>query len=179
MLALEENIQRADLNPLEEALAYEQLIDEFGMTQEEVAKRVGRERSTVANTLRLLRLPERVKEDLVNGQLSMGHARALLALEDTELILVARQEILDNQLSVRATEVLVSRLKKDRPKKKKKSSRAKGPWDDPDSRRILTDLRQTYGTKVALRGSEKKGRIEIEFYSRDDLNRLLALLLEE
>lgn len=179
VLALEENIQRADLNPLEEALAYEQLVDEFGMTQEEVAKRVGRERSTVANTLRLLRLPQTVKEDLVSGQLSMGHARALLALEDAELMLVARQEILDNQLSVRATEVLVARLKKDRPKKKKKKgSKSQGPWDDPDSRRVLTDLRQAFGTKVAIRGTEKKGRIELEFYSRDDLNRLLQLLLE-
>ena len=178
VLALEENIQRADLNPLEEALAFEQLIEEFGLTQEEVARRVGRERSTVANTIRLIRLPELVKGDLIAGSLAMGHARALLALTDPELILMAREMILSQELSVRATEDLVSKLKKAAPRKKKSRPGAGDLLADPDVKRVLADLRSHFGTKVAIRGSTNKGKIELEFYSQDDLNRLLKLLLE-
>jgi len=163
----------------EEALAYQQLIDEFALTQDQVAKRVGRDRSTVANMLRLLKLPEKVKSMLMGGVLSMGHARALLALADTELILHAAHEIESGGLSVRASEALVAQLLAGEKAQKKEATKdAPSKLDkDPDARRALEDLRKRYSTKVNFKGNHRKGRIEIEYYSDQELNRLLGMLL--
>src|SRR3954467_5071486 len=124
-LALIENIQREDLNPVEEAEAYKRLIDEHGLTQEELAARVGKDRSTVANALRLLRLPDAIKQAIVTGELSMGHARALLAISEASDVRRAAEKVISEQLSVRAVEALVQRLKSRKlPKKKQKAENA-------------------------------------------------------
>ncbi len=129
-LALIENIQRQDLNAIEEAQAYRSLVEQFSISQEDVAKRVGKNRTTVTNALRLLKLPDDIQRDIVEERLSMGHARALLALESAELIEKARHEILHRQFSVRATEDLVRRLKVNPHPAAGKASAAAGPADD-------------------------------------------------
>lgn len=173
-IALIENIQREDLNPLEEAGAYRYLMDSFDLHQEEVAKRVGKDRSTVANALRLLRLPEKIKNDLVENRLSMGHARALLALESEEDIIEASQEIIRKKLSVRETEKLIKKIKKmfgskiDKPVVEK--------LVDPNLLELENSLRQQFGTQVKLHCKDKGGRIEISYHDQDELGRILELL---
>ncbi|MBZ0169271.1 chromosome partitioning protein [Candidatus Methylomirabilis lanthanidiphila] len=165
-VALVENLQREDLNPIEQAEAYLRLQDEFGLTQEEVARRVGRDRSSVANALRLLKLPTQVQGDLVDGTLSEGHARALLGLERAADQIRARDETIRRGLSVRATETLVRRLKQvdTAPKRPVASEPAILAAEDA--------LRQALGTKVHICKKGKGGTIEVEFYSTDDLDRI-------
>ncbi len=171
-MALIENIQREDLNPLEEADAYRNLIDTFQLTQEVVAKRVGKDRSTVANSLRLLRLPDKVRDDLGQGRLSMGHARALLALEEEDDILEARDQVLTRKLSVRDTEALVKKIKKFGSQPRTKGKKAA----DPEITHLADRLKQALGTQVKIQSKGKGGKIEITFFSPQELERLLEVL---
>lgn len=172
-LALVENIQRADLNPLEEAAAYQQLMDRFGLTQQEIADRVGRGRVSVANSLRLLRLPDFVKTVLAAGQISEGHARALLGLEeDLEAMKLVLKRIISQRLSVRQTEELVRRLST-APASPKATRTV-----PPETRALEAEFARSLGTKVSLSRSKKGGRLTIHFYSEEDLQRLYELLVE-
>lgn len=169
-MALIENIQREDLNPIEEAEAYRYLMSSFDLSQEEVAKRVGKERSTVANAVRLLRLPRSVQEDVTAGRLSMGHARALLALESGARLQDARDQVVKKQLSVRQTEELVKRLKT------APVTPARRKPGDPELTDLAVRLQRRLGTQVRIipqpRGG-KGGKIEIAYYSAEELERLL------
>ena len=166
-LALVENLQREDLDPIEAARAYRTLIDEFGLTQEDLALRVGRARSTVANTLRLLELHDAVQAAVVVGRLTEGHARAIGSLDrDAQPRVV--ETVVDEDLSVRQAEELVRRLRTPRPDAPAKADRA----PDPDLERVEEDLRRALGTKVRLARSRRGGRIVIEYYSDDELSRL-------
>ncbi len=173
-IALIENIQREDLNPLEEAGAYHHLMESFDLLQEEVAKRVGKDRSTVANALRLLRLPGKVKNDLIERRLSMGHARALLALENEEDIREASDEIIRKKLSVRETEKLVKKIKNMFGVKSEKTSIVK--QIDPNVLELENNLRQQLGTQVKVHTKNKGGRIEISYHDQTELSRILELL---
>ncbi|HVA86183.1 MAG TPA: ParB/RepB/Spo0J family partition protein [Candidatus Saccharimonadales bacterium] len=179
-VALVENIQRADLNPLEEAEAYRQLTDEFGLSQDDVARRVGRARSTVANTLRLLDLTPSVQAAVRDGSISEGHARAIASVErapEQEALLAA---VVHRGLSVRQTEELARRLKQapaqPDPADPSADLDAAAP-SDPEIERIEAELRTLLGTKVSLTRSRKGGRIVIEYYDEADLNRLYEKLL--
>ena len=170
-LGLIENIQREDLNAIETARAYRQLMDEFGWTQEDLADQVGKKRATVANSLRLLNLPNLVQNYVADGSLSMGHARALLAIDNVETQLAIARKILESELSVRQTEKLIADLKK--PASSPKPDAPK----DPNILAIEDRLRRSLGTKVALRVQPKGGgKIEIQYYDNDELERLLNLL---
>ena len=169
-LALVENIQRADLNSMEEAHAYHQLIEEFGFTQETVAGRVGRARSTVTNTLRLLELEPSVQAAIADGSLTEGHGRTLVGLEP-QFQARLLDSIVGQSLSVRQTEELVRRLKEPRPTAARKKGRA-----DPDLERVEEDLRRSLGTKVSLARTRRGGRIVIEYYSDEELGRLYERL---
>ncbi len=173
-IALIENIQREDLNPLEEAEAYRYLMDSFDLLQEEVATRVGKDRSTIANALRLLRLPEKVKNDLIENRLSMGHARALLALEQEEDIIEASQEIIRKKLSVRETEKLIKKIKSMFGVKVHKPVVAK--LVDPNLVALENTLQEQLGTQVKLLSKGQGGRIEISYHDQDELSRILDLL---
>lgn len=180
-IALIENIQREDLNPLEEAWAYKTLIEEFGLTQEQVSQRVGRSRPFIANMLRLLNLSQQVQTFVAQGQLSVGHARALLAVTDpAEQVLLAQQVVQDG-LTVRQTEELVKNrgqqpeIGPGRVKKKKKHAQNAHPlvpiWEEK--------LQSVLGTKVRIQQKEQKGKIEIEFYSEEELTRLIEVIMGE
>ncbi|MFH1076502.1 MAG: ParB/RepB/Spo0J family partition protein [Pseudomonadota bacterium] len=174
-LALIENIQRKDLNPLEEAEAYHRLTSEFGLTQEQVAVRVGKDRSTVANFLRVLSLPEPIRQDILNGVLTMGHARVLAGIEKNALQRKAWNLIVSRRLSVRGAEDLAKSLKvavKSRVKPKDATSK------DIYFRSLEENLSQRLGTKVAIKRSHQDGRgvLEIDYYSDNDLERLMALM---
>jgi ParB family transcriptional regulator, chromosome partitioning protein len=172
-IAIIENIHRQDLNPIEEAEAYSQLADEFGLTQEKLAKRLGRNRTTITNTLRLLKLPRGVKEDMVAGRISMGHARALLGLESAKEIEAMRQEILKKDMNVRQIEDRVRHMKSTpsakAPEKKKK---------DIFLKNVETDLERKLGTKVEITPGQKGGKVVITYYSNDDLERIRAMLMK-
>jgi len=171
-LALIENLQREDLDPLETADAYRQLIEEFGFSQDEVALRVGRARSTVANTLRLLELAPGVQAAVADGRLSEGHGRALGGLA-TELQDRVLDSVIGQELSVRQTEELVRRLREPRPEPAGPSARP----SDPELERVEEDLRRALGTKVSLARSRRGGRIVIEYYSDEELGRLYERLI--
>ena len=173
-IALIENVQRADLNPIEEAMAYQRLIQEFELTQEEIANRVSKNRATITNSMRLLKLDQRVQQFLVDGQISSGHARALLGLDDGEKQYQAAKKIIQESLSVRDVEKLVKLL--NRPEKENKQ-----PENGPDInliyRQIEDRLKTIMGTKVIINRKDKnKGRIEIEYYSQEELERLIELM---
>jgi ParB family chromosome partitioning protein len=170
-LALVENLQRADLGPLEEAHAYRSLVTEFELTHEQIAQRVGRAKSTIANTLRLLDLDLAVQAALSDRRISEGHARAIAGLPVEQQARVAAT-VADQQFSVRQTEELVRRLREPRA-----TSVATAPRLDPDLERVEEDLRRTLGTKVTLARSRKGGRIIIEFYSDEELTQLYDRLL--
>jgi len=172
-MALVENIQRQDLNPLEKAEAYYRLIEEFGLTQEEVAKRVGQDRSTVANFLRLRNLPQPIQTDIVNNTLSMGHARALLGAETLAQQKEAWRRIVSKSLSVRAAETLVKKLKEHKPGTSSEKVRSS---EDVYIESLADDLTRHLGTKVRIIRRGKQGRLEINFYGNDDLDRLIARL---
>jgi len=174
-LALIENLQREDLNPMEEAQAYERLMTDFGLTQEEVARRVGKNRATVANMLRLLRLPLEVQQWLRENRLTTGHAKALLSLSDLDAILDSAKRIIQGNYSVRQAEMLVSRF----------SNSSRGKTNTPDVPGVLDPnvkaavhaLEQALGTKVTVQESGGKGKIELHFFSFEEMNRLYEGLL--
>ena len=172
-ISLIENIQREDLNPIEEAMAYERLMKEFSMTQEQVAERVSRSRSAIANALRLLRLPPALKEMVIGGAISEGHARALLALPSEDAQLSLAEKVVKDNLSVRETEKVVQNLMKALPKKTKTRDLSKEALLGS----LSGQLENVFGTKVAIReGGRHKGRIEIEYYSDEELDRIIELL---
>ena len=171
-MSLVENIQRENLNPMEEADAYHRLITEFELTQEATAIRVGKSRPAVANYLRLRQLPEEIKESIIDGALSMGHARALLAVPNRAQQSAIWRTVVSKGLSVRETESLVNRLKKDTGDTRKR----KTGTDEIYFTNISEELSRNFGTKVQIRRRGQKGKVEIEFYSNEDLDRLLHLL---
>jgi len=174
-LALIENIQRHDLNPIEEATAYARLIDEFNLTQEEVAHKVGRKRSTITNILRLLKLPETLQNDVSTGVVTEGHARVLLRLkEDPKLMQEVRDRIISEDLSVRQTENIC----RQKPKKKAPQAKNKKKGDElPGTycRALTTQLTNRLNTKVKIVQNGVRGKLEIEYYSSDDLDRLVSI----
>lgn len=175
-IALIENVQREDLNPIEEAMAYQQLMQEFELTQEEIAERVSKNRVTITNSMRLLKLDKRVQEMLIQGLITGGHARALLSLEDGEQQYQISLKIIGERLSVREVEKLVKAIGKP-----KKSSKEKGKEDEQDLSLIFKDLeermKQAMGTKVTINKRDRnKGKIEIEYYSEAELERLVELI---
>lgn len=167
-LALIENLQRKDLNPIQEALGYRQMIDQFACTQEQVAEAMGKDRSSVANTLRLLRLPLAVREQVASGTLSMGHARALLGLDSETAIAKTATTVVAGQLSVRQTEALVKRLLA--------PPKSKAVVADVHTRAAEQELKLALGAPVRIVRGRKGGRIEIDFKSEDDLQRLYEAL---
>jgi ParB family transcriptional regulator, chromosome partitioning protein len=169
-LALVENLLREDLNPIEEAEAYQRLLAEFGWTQEELAKRVSRDRSSIANCLRLLKLPELIQADLRAGRLTMGHARALLSLDSPAEQLKLREQILSQSWSVRATEQGVQ-AKRARPVRRP-SRRS------PELVAVEDALRGALATRVRIVGNERAGRIEVAYSSREELDRLVELITQ-
>ena len=170
LLAIVENMQREDLNPLEEAEGLNQMIASYGLTQEQVSKSVGKSRPYIANSLRLLKLPEDIRELISEGKLSAGHGRALLSVEDEERQKKITEMILKDGLSVREAE----RLASEEPAAKRKKAGRKPK--DPDVARVEADLKEALGTRVSIRKTGKKGKIEIEFFSRDELERLIEML---
>ena len=175
-ISLIENVQRADLNPIEEALGYKQLINEFGLTQEEIAIRVAKSRVAITNTMRLLKLDEQIQNMLIQGVISSGHARALLSLEDTMMQLKAAKEILDKKLSVRETEKLVKRMQTEgsgeKKEEKKKDETLALIYQNLEDR-----MKSVMGTKVSIHNKDKnKGRIEIEYYSEAELERIVEMI---
>ncbi|HTY10128.1 MAG TPA: ParB/RepB/Spo0J family partition protein [Bacteroidota bacterium] len=172
-LALVENLQREHLNPLEVAVSYQRLIDECRLTQEEVAQKIGKDRTTVTNFLRLLKLPEKIKASLRNDEISMGHARALIAIPEEKIQLRMHDRILKQGLSVRNVESLV----RDLGKKPVKKPHAPAGRTDAGFQSVETRLRQRFGTKVTIRKQPAGGgEIVIEYYNAGDLDRLLELL---
>ncbi len=170
-LALVENIQRADLNPLEEATAYRQLMDEFGLTQEQVAEKVGKSRATVANSVRLLRLPDEIKQALAENQIAEGHARALLALESADEQCQGLKEVLRRSLSVRQTEEMVRRMVTGA-----RSRTAPRP-PTPETQALEDEFRRALGTKVQLFRSKKGGKLVIRFFSEEELQAIYDLIV--
>ena len=172
-ISLIENIQRENLNPIEEALAYKRLLTEFNLKQEEVAERVSKSRTAVTNSMRLLKLADEVQQMIIDEKITTGHARALITIEDTEKQIEIAKKVVDEKLSVRDIEKLVKDLNK--PKKEKKAAKqVKNEFIYQD---IEEKLKQSFGTKVSVTAKEDgSGKIEIDFYSSDDLDRILDLL---
>lgn len=164
-VSLIENIHREELNALEIARAYQRLIDDNGYAQHELADKVGKDRSSVTNYLRLLKLPQEIQDRLADGTISMGHARAMLALEDPAIQLYACRQVIDRNLSVRNTEALVNRLKQ-------KAPRAQRSLADPDLYALQEEMLKILGTKVLVAGGRNKGVVKIYYFSLDDLNRI-------
>ena len=173
-LALIENLQREDLNPMEEAAGYQELMESFGLTQEQVSAKVGKSRPVVTNALRLLNLPDPVRELVEAGKLSAGHGRALLALEEEELICQTAREGVTKGLSVRQVEALARRLKKE-----KQAGRPQLTRENRYFAEVQLALTQTLSRKVKVEGNEGKGRLIIEFYSEEDLKHLAQVLGEQ
>lgn len=171
-LALVENIQRADLRPLEQATAYKHLMDDFGLTQEQVAQRVGKSRVAVANSVRLLRLPDEIKGSLAQGQITEGHARAMLALDEPDGQRNVWKAVLGRGLNVRQTEEMVRRLTAG-PRPKRLSQPA-----SPETKALEDRFREALGTKVQLFRSKRGGRLVIHFYSEEDLQALYELMVK-
>jgi len=167
--ALIENIQRADLSPVEEGFAYERLIKEYGLSQEQVAQRVGKARSTITNLLRVIQLPKTVLDLLRDNSISLGHAKVLLGVKDTSLQVITAQKAAKEQLSVRETENLINRLT-DRVEKEKPPREV-----NPLLHNVQDQLRSNFQTKVIVKGDFKRGSIEVQYFSEDELNRLLEL----
>ncbi len=170
-LALIENLNRQDLNPIEEADGYERLAKDFGLTQEKIAKRMGKSRESVANIMRLLKLPRQIQQDMISGRLTMGHGRALLGLKSEQEVLFLRKKIVDQSLNVRETEIQVNLLKH-KSKEPKKSEKAN---KDIFIRNLQTELERKLGTKVEIATNQKGGKVVIKYYSNDDLERIIKM----
>jgi ParB family chromosome partitioning protein len=170
-LALIENLNRQDLNPVEEADGYERLAKDFGLTQEKIAKRMGKSRESVTNIMRLLKLPRQVQQDMISGILTMGHGRALLGLKSEQEILFLRKKIVDQSLNVRETEIQVNLLKhkSEEPQKSKKANK------DIFIRNLQVELERKLGTKVEIATNQKGGKVIIKYYSNDDLERIIKI----
>lgn len=171
-ISIIENIQREDLNPIEEGLAYERLLKEYSLTQEELSKTIGKSRTNITNTMRLLKLDDRVKEYVIEGVISEGHGRAILPLENDFQYEVA-QKIIDNSISVRETEKLVKKILNEAVEEK--TSERRKPLN-PYYKDVRDKLQDYFGTKVNLNSSKNKGKIEIEYYSEEDLQRILDII---
>jgi len=167
-LSLIENIQRESLNPIEEAEAYKRLMEQFHLTQEEISRKVGKDRTTIANTVRLLRLPPEIKLSLAEGKITMGHARAFLSLDGADKQKLLWKRLLAGGLSVRQTESLVKRL---RTRSSPAPRRSHPEWSE-----LIDELQRALGTKVRIVGKRKGGKIEIDFFSPDELDRIIDLL---
>lgn len=167
-LALTENLQRADLNGIEQAYAYKTLIEHYGLSQDELGRRVGKSQPTISNTLRLLHAPQQLQDAVIDGRISEGHLRALLPLE-REQAGIALGQVIDNKLSVRQTEELVRRLLR-KPRRRRVA--------DPELQRAQDELRRALGTKVQIVSGRRGGRITIDFYSAEEFERLYELLLQ-
>ncbi len=173
-IALIENLQRENLNPIEEALGYQTLINKFSMTQEDVSAKIGKSRSAIANSIRLLSLDEPIREKLISGEISSGHARALLSIEFPEIRMVLLESIISKGLNVRQSEALAKQLQETKPRKKKVNpinEQLKAQLEVLENR-----LSSYLGTKVTLIHDKKKGKIEIEYYGNEDLDRILSLI---
>ena len=177
-LALIENIQRENLNPVDEAVAYQRLTDEFHLTQDQIAAAVGKDRSSVANFMRLLRLPDEVRADLASGALTMGHARALLALSDAAAQRQAAREVITRGLSVRETELFVKKMSAPEPEAAP-AAPAPEPEKDVHTRAAEDRMRFALGTKVRIVRRGRGGVVQIEFTSEDELNRLYEVLTQK
>ncbi len=174
-ISLIENIQRENLNPIEEALAYKRLLEEFHLKQDEVAERVSKSRTAVTNSMRLLKLDERVQQMVIDDMLSTGHARALLGIENPELQVSTAAKVFDEKLSVREVEKLVKDIQKGKPEKKKEQ-----PVHDFIYQDLEEKMKAAVGTKVSIHQKAKgKGKIEIEYYSQDDLERIIELITKQ
>ena len=169
-ISLIENIQRQDLNPIEEALAYQKLLSDFNLTQEELSKRVGKSRVAISNTIRLTALCDTVKQYLIDEVITEGHGRALLAIEDPKLQCEIAQKVIDEKLSVREVEKLIKSMKSD------KKTREKTREISPYYKDVTERLQNYFGTKVNIRNKNNKGKIEIEYYSDEDLQRILEII---
>lgn len=167
-IALIENLQREDLNPIEEAISYKRLIEDFHLTQEEVSKKLGRSRSLIANTVRLLQLPDDIQNYVSRGTISMGHAKALLGLPNPEFQSKLAARVVDEDLTVRDVEVLVKSALNNKPKQVKKEQRRELVLVDAEER-----LKMFFGTQVRIKPGKIKSKIEVEYYSQDDLERIL------
>lgn len=173
-IALIENLQRENLNPIEEALGYQTLINKFSMTQEDVSIKIGKSRSAIANSIRLLSLDEPIREKLISGEISSGHARALLSIENPKIRLALLESIISKGLNVRQAEALAKQLEITKPRKTKKTpvnEQLKAQLEELENR-----LSSYFGTKVTLVHDKKKGKIEIEYYGNEDLDRILSLI---
>lgn len=172
--ALVENIQRSDLNAMEEARAYKQLVDEYQMTQDDISKKVGKDRSTVTNCLRLLKLPEFVQTEIENGKISIGHAKALCSLDNDGEIRKVTETIINKDLSVRETEQLINKVRS----LGNKSSKAPHKKGVELFSSIEDNLREKFKTKVCIKGQYEKGSFVIEYFNKDDFERILGILFE-
>ena len=173
-ISLIENIQREDLNPIEEALAYKRLLEEFHVKHDELAERVSKSRSTITNSMRLLKLSDKVQQMIIDEQLTMGHVRPLIMVEDPEKQYLLAQKIFDEKLSVRETEKLVKKIlnEKEEPKKEEKVEDYSVFYEN-----LQEQLKQILGTKVTIKSkNNKKGKIEIEYYSQDELEQLMEMM---
>nr|WP_276537107.1 ParB/RepB/Spo0J family partition protein [Anaerosalibacter massiliensis] len=179
-IALIENLQREDLNPIEEAVAFEELMKDYGLTQEEVAKVVGKSRSYIANTIRLLNLDENTKNHIQEGKISSGHGRALLSIDNEKERENVTKEIIDKKLNVRDTERLAKEVKEIEKKENIRKDQVSSSFSkDPIISDIEENLMQYFGTKVQISKGRNKGKIEIEYYDDEDLNRILDILIKE
>jgi len=169
-LAIVENVQRERLNPIEQASAYQRLIDECKLTQDEIARKIGKERSTITNMLRLLRLPEVIRESVEMSEISVGHARTLLSLDSRENQIQLWKKLIKNEYSVRKLEKIVKELSEAKPAKPQDTKRKSVHVE-----KVEEKLRNLFGTKVTVRTKNERGSIDIEFYSPEDLNRLLEI----
>ena len=172
-ISLIENIQREDLNSIEEALAYKKLINDFNLTQEELSKRIGKSRVTITNTLRLLNLSEDVQQYIIEGVISEGHGRALLGITDSKVQCELAQNVIDDKLSVRELELLIRKLKTSNTITKSKPAANES---NPYYKDITYKLENYFGTKVNITNKNNKGKIEIEYYSEEDLQRILEII---
>ncbi|WP_026561626.1 ParB/RepB/Spo0J family partition protein [Bacillus sp. J37] len=171
-LALLENLQREDLSPIEEAQAYQKLMEQLNVTQEALAKRLGKSRPHIANHVRLLTLPQKIQQLMAEGKLSMGHGRTLLGLKNKEKLNALVEKVMKDQLNVRQLEQIIQQLNNSVPRETKK----KKPEKDVFIKERETFLQEYFGTSVTISKQKKKGKIEIEFFSQEDLNRILELL---
>ena len=171
-ISLIENIQREDLNSIEEAIAYKKLITDFDLTQEQLSKRIGKSRVAITNTMRLLNLSEDVQQYIIEGVISEGHGRALLAITDSKLQCELAQNVIDDKLSVRELEFLIRKLKTKSEPSKSKAKKETNPY----YKEVIEKLENYFGTKVNVTNKNNKGKIEIEYYSEEELQRILEII---